>query len=190
MSKQSWVLLCWWILVGSALPAHAKYFSLGDQSTSPDGRFMVQVVELDRDWKFKINDRTGDRTWLCSAEYNPIHALVWSADSQTIIIVEQASEGTFAGLMRFNGTRWIQSHYFPTKHDDKWTLLSWKIGRRAVHLDYELTTDEKGRRDKEGVRVYDEYRCNLSVNLRTGRSSKVRRTAISDEEMHKLNSDF
>ncbi len=175
-------LACWqW-------SAKAKFFDLGDEAVSPNGKSLVRIVEIGGRWWFEVKNQKTGQVARFDADCNPIHALLWSQDSKTVLIVQQASEGTFAGMIHFNGERWSRIDIFPTEEDDKHELLLWNVGARAVQLHY-LVIHEAGR-DKEGARRNEVYRCNFKVSFATGRRSHLKRVAVSDDEIRALKSSF
>jgi len=73
----------------------------GRHVPSPNGKLIVFYSAP----KVEIRD-AGTSAILGTAEATPVHALRWTADSKTLIIVEHIAHGSDAFVVHFDGKRW------------------------------------------------------------------------------------
>lgn len=179
--KADRLLLLLFLLLGSWL-ANSGFadepISIGASFVSPNGRYCVQLEEIDRLPHFIIKDLQTGRTNDSVVMPTLVFYLHWAANSKAFVTVEHLANGSYGRVVYLTGDKWNDVDVAPPfegKNDAMVTNL--QLGTDSVHYRFAV------RKLAEDWTPIDYSFCDLDVSLVTGKVSNVKWTHISEAEL-------
>jgi hypothetical protein len=151
--------------------------SLGTQFVSPDGRYSVELVEIDRESYYAIKDMATGRVDNSIVMPTLLLYLHWAANSRSIVTVEHIAHGSSGRVIYLKDARWKDVEIKPP--DEKlmhYTVVNLTIKADRVHYRFAL------RHIKGNGMPLDYKFCDLDVDLQSGQISNVKWTPTSQRE--------
>jgi hypothetical protein len=169
------------LLLGLVAPVLAAYpetsVPAGLHVISPDGRYSVELVETEAQWRYAIkNIETGqlDNSIVMPTVLLYLH---WEANSQSIVAVEHIPKGSCGRVIYSQNGKWRDIEVRPP--GEKWvdsTVVSLQI--KSDHVHYRFAVRHIG---SNGLPINYNL-CDLDVDLETGRTFNVKWTPINQSE--------
>lgn len=132
--------------------------------TSPNGRYVVGLVTVDREQHFQITDLKAKRVNDSIIMPTILLYLHWAANSQSFVTVEHEAEGSHGRVVFLRSGTWNSCEVMPPNNSMmRYTVVDSKLGRGRVHFSFCVA------RRRERSFEYDYAFYNVDVDLRTGR---------------------
>jgi hypothetical protein len=158
-------------------PLGAKSVSFESRFVSPDGRYSVDLVIIDKQPHFRITDtKTGD---VDDSIVMPtlILYLHWASNSQSFVTVEHTAEGSYGRLVYLKGDKWRSLEVGPPADSMmSFSVINLQIKQDRVHFTF-CVDYEKG----NGIPVYYTF-YDVDVELGTGKVLNTTWSPISHAE--------
>ncbi len=165
-------------LLGPALLAYSEErVPPGKSFVSPSGRFSVELVEIDRQWRYAIKDARTGGVHDSIVMPTVLLYLHWTADSQSIVAVEHVPKGSSGRVIYLRDDKWTDVEVRPPS--DGWidyTVISLEIKVDRVHFRFVV------RHVKDNGIPIDHLFCDLDVGLPAGQISNVTWTSITEAQ--------
>jgi len=145
----------------------------------------VKLLDYDRVYHYVITDKNTGKVCVLENLYNPVFAIVWSADSRSIYVVEHVAKGSLVQILHLTGDHWNQYSIGdpePRFHDS--TILDWRIKPTGITIISKITLE------KENERIYECYVGTFDVDPSTGKTSNLRKKHLNFENCLQLESKF
>ena len=142
---------------------------------SPDRRYSVELVEIDRQWRYVIKEiQTGQ---LDSSIVMPtvLLYLEWSANSKSIVAVEHIPKGSCGRVIYLKNGKWRDIEVRPPGEERIDSAIV-RLEIKPDHVHYKFAV----RRINDNGMPIDYKFCDLDVELQTGRISNVNWTPTSE----------
>jgi len=144
---------------------------------SPNGRYSVELQEIDRLPHFIIKDIASDRVDNSIVMPTVLLYLHWAADSQSIVTVEHIAKGSYGRVIYLKGSKWVNAEIdAPGEAMMNATVIRLELNPDHVH--YKFAVDYV----KSNGMSFKYKFCDLDVRLESGEVSNVKWTSISHAE--------
>ena len=180
-------LICLLILFAlhSSSLAQGKVIPPGKSFRSPDKSKSVKLLDYDGVYHYVIKDEMTGKVCTFKDLYNPVFAMVWSADSQSIFVVEHVAKGSLVQILHLANERWtLYSIGDPEPRFHESTILDWRITPAQITLTSRITPR------KANGRIYECYVGTYDVDPSTGKTSNFRKKPLKFDECLQLKSKF
>lgn len=144
---------------------------------SPDGRYSVELAEVDRQWRYVIKDVQTGRLDSSIAMPTVLLYLRWSAKSESIVAVEHIPKGSCGRVIYLKNGKWMDVEVRPP--GEQWmdsAVVNVEI--KVDHVHYRFAV----RHPKSNGMPIDYKFCDLDVALQTAQISNAKWTSISQAE--------
>jgi hypothetical protein len=174
---QLWIYLLLGLVGPALLGFSEEGIPRGASFVSPDGRYSVELVEIDGQWRYAIKDaQTGavDDSIVMPTVLLYLH---WTADSQSIVAVEHIAKGSTGRIIYLKDGKWRDVEIRPP--NDGWmeyTIINLEIKTDRAHFRFVV------RHVKDNGIPIDHMFCDLDVGLATGKISNITWTSISEAQ--------
>jgi hypothetical protein len=165
--------------------AHGAVIPPGKSFLSPDKSKSVKLLDYDGVYHYAITDKKTGKVSVLEDLFNPVFAIVWSADSRSIFVVEHVAKGSMVQILHLVDDHWNKYSVGdpePRFHDS--TILDWIIKPTVITITSKITL-EKG-----NGRPYECYIGTYDVDPSTGKTSNLRKKHLNLEECLQLKSKF
>ena len=157
----------------------------GKSFLSPDKSKSVKLLDYDRVYHYAITDKNTGKVCIFEDSYNPVFAIVWSADSRSIFVVEHVAKGSLVQILHLTNDHWkLYSIGDPEPRFHDSTILDWRIKPTVITIICKMMI-EKG-----NGRVYECYVGTFDVDPSTGKTSNLRKKHLNFDDCLQLKSKF
>jgi hypothetical protein len=149
----------------------------GLRMISPNGRYSVELTEIDKQWRYAIKDMQTGRLDSSIVMPTVLLYLHWAASSQCLVAVEHVAKGSCGRVIYLTNGKWTDVGVRPPGNG--WmdsAVVNLDIKFNYVHYRFVV------RHIKDNGMPIDHKFCDLDVDLRTGRIFNVNWTLISEAE--------
>jgi hypothetical protein len=144
---------------------------------SPNGRYCVQLEEIDRLPHFVIKDLETGQTDDSIVMPTLVLYLHWAANSRAFVTVEHIAKGSYGRVVYLTGDKWNDVEVGPPLEGKKDAMVTkLQLGTDTIHYKFAVT------KLAPNLAPIDYSFCDLDVSLVTGKVSSVKWTHISEAE--------
>jgi hypothetical protein len=153
--------------------------SLSSNSTfmSPNGRYIVRLVTVEKEQHFQITDLKTKQVNDSIVMPTLLMYLHWASNSQSFVTIEHIAEGSYGRLVLLRNDKWNSLEIMPPNNSMmRFSVVSSKLEQERVHFFFCVE-----RRKEKGF-FYDYAFYNVDVELRTGKVLDATWTPTSQAE--------
>jgi hypothetical protein len=144
---------------------------------SPNGRYSVELQEIDRLPHFLIKDIETGRVDNSIVMPTVLLYLHWAANSQSIVTVEHIAKGSYGRVIHLKDSKWMDGEIdAPGEEMMDATVIGLEV--KADHVHYKFAVDYV----KSNGMPFKYKFCNLDVRLDTGKIFNLKWSSINQAE--------